>query len=229
MGTAKEPKRCARKGQDQTVEKLAAVRCWWDTAKMGRESLQKPAKRWALGVVWPCGTSCVVAQMGISAHRHNTSIFCLEEAVFCLLAFAQRSLGFVPQRKQPTMSKPVFEDVFAFHGRRNRKSFFLFSLIAFVLLVAYLFGAIMLVAMLDSSLSIGPDSEMYLILLLLPGVLAYYVSTLCVGAQRCRDMGWTGWTVLVSFVPLVGIMFYILLFVAPGNQGVNAYGPDPLF
>lgn len=49
-------------------------------------------------------------------------------------------------------------------------------------------------------------------------------SLLAVGAQRCRDIGWPGWSIFLCFLPLAGHVFWILLLILPGTEGENRYG-----
>ena len=106
------------------------------------------------------------------------------------------------------MSKPVFEDIFTFSGRRNRKSylFYLLTLICFVLIVAFM------------STLLG----IWLYLLFVP----LSISALAVAAQRCRDFGWTGWAVLISLIPYLGGLFSLVIIFVPGTVGQNRYGTD---
>lgn len=115
------------------------------------------------------------------------------------------------------MSKPIFEDLFSFEGRRNRKSYFLYILIMTVISIVL---AMVLVPIAVGTGGIG----MVLFVLFLP----ILVSSWAVGSQRCRDFGWTGWAILISAIPYVGILFALALLFIPGNQGSNRYGEDPL-
>lgn len=45
------------------------------------------------------------------------------------------------------------------------------------------------------------------------------------GVKRLHDIGWSGWLLLLSFVPLVGSVFALLMLVLPGTPGANRYGP----
>ena len=119
------------------------------------------------------------------------------------------------------MSKPVFENVFALSGRRNRKSYFLF------LLACAGIGAVLLLVALASAGPTGEPSGAILALLVIVA-LGLIVSGWTVGAQRCRDFGWTGWAVLISAVPVVGWIFPFVMLFVPGTVGANRYGPDPL-
>lgn len=121
------------------------------------------------------------------------------------------------------MSKPVFEDLFTFSGRRNRMSYFLYQLA----LLAAFFVVGMLFAARISSLHDPADVgiEMVAIFVL---IIPALISSWAVSAQRCRDFGWTGWAVLITAIPYIGWIFAIALLFIPGNEGANRYGPDPL-
>ena len=46
--------------------------------------------------------------------------------------------------------------------------------------------------------------------------------------RRLHDLGKSGWFALLALVPLIGMIFSIYLFCAPGQIGLNKYGADPL-
>ncbi|MBO9477396.1 DUF805 domain-containing protein [Shimia sp. R11_0] len=115
------------------------------------------------------------------------------------------------------MSKPVLQDIFSFSGRRNRKSYILFSLLMVVVTIV-LSGITAGVATATAGLGL------ILLLLFVPLVVA----TWAVGSQRCRDFGWTGWAILITIIPGIGLLFAIAILFVPGTQGDNRYGPDPL-
>jgi uncharacterized membrane protein YhaH (DUF805 family) len=47
--------------------------------------------------------------------------------------------------------------------------------------------------------------------------------------SRFHDIGWSGWAVLLMFVPLVDIVALLLLVVVPGQKRPNLYGEQPIF
>lgn len=119
------------------------------------------------------------------------------------------------------MSKPVFQNVLALSGRRNRKSYFLF------LLASAGVGAVLGVMVAASAGSTGEPSGGLLALAVIAFV-GLIIAGWTVGAQRCRDFGWTGWAVLISAAPVVGWIFPFVMLFVPGTVGPNRYGPDPL-
>jgi uncharacterized membrane protein YhaH (DUF805 family) len=42
--------------------------------------------------------------------------------------------------------------------------------------------------------------------------------------SRFHDIGWSGWFVLLMFIPLVGLLVLLFLVVMPGQKEPNAYG-----
>jgi len=54
--------------------------------------------------------------------------------------------------------------------------------------------------------------------------IPYFIFTIMVGIQRCHDMNWSGWAVLLSIIPLAGLVFLFM----PGTKGPNRFGPPPV-
>lgn len=118
------------------------------------------------------------------------------------------------------MSKPAGEDLFTFSGRRNRKSYCFFILMS---TIVYTILQLILISALETSLSL----QVAIVLAALI-YIPLIVAVLAVGAQRCRDFGWSGWAILLTLIPLIGLLFGLAMLVIPGNKGENRYGSDPL-
>jgi uncharacterized membrane protein YhaH (DUF805 family) len=120
------------------------------------------------------------------------------------------------------VSKPVFEDLFSFGGRRNRRSFVLYQLA----LTALLAGTAVLLLAANASMS----RALVVAALACAGAVwaAGLLSNLAVTAQRCHDLGCTGWAQAIALVPYVGLALPVALMLVPGTTGDNAYGADPL-
>lgn len=120
------------------------------------------------------------------------------------------------------MSKPIFEDLFKFSGRRNRKSYILLMLAQ----VAGLIGLAMLsmigVALLDSFAPLG-----YLVMLaVIAGFIAICITGWASASQRVRDFGHSGVWVLLILVPYVGWLVSLAICFIPSTPGENKYGPS---
>ena len=121
------------------------------------------------------------------------------------------------------MSKPAFEDMFNLKsGRRNRKSFALFMLAQLGISIS-LFSVIFVVTPALSEFEKG----LIALLVFVVGV-GLLMTQFCAMAQRCRDIGYRGFWVILNFIPVVALIFQALLLIVPGTKGPNQYGPDPL-
>ena len=100
-----------------------------------------------------------------------------------------------------------------FTGRAPRAEYWWFYL---ALIIGYTITVI-----LDSIFGMGP----YGILTGLFG-LAMLVPVLAAGVRRLHDTNRSGWWLLISLVPLIGLVLIYFL-VIPGDTGDNQYGPDP--
>ncbi len=116
------------------------------------------------------------------------------------------------------MFGPVFEGIFSFSGRRNRKSFLLYSLAQ---------SAVAAVLMLALGVAATQGEPVRSLIALVCGfpLLAVFISGWAVAVQRCHDFGWTGWATLITVLPIVGWGFALALSLVPGNAGDNRYGP----
>ena len=118
------------------------------------------------------------------------------------------------------MSKPVFDDLFAFHGRRNRKSYALLHLTAYGLGFALCF----VILLLDELLG---GTGLLAAVLLVALIIFMTAMTLIASAQRCRDVGFSGFAGLTVLLPYVGTLAWLALLFWPGEEGKNRFGDDP--
>ena len=59
--------------------------------------------------------------------------------------------------------------------------------------------------------------------------LPFTAAFLVLVVKRCHDMGLGGGFLILLFVPFVGIGWLLALFLMPGTNGPNLYGPQPQF
>jgi uncharacterized membrane protein YhaH (DUF805 family) len=100
-------------------------------------------------------------------------------------------------------------------GRVSRRTFWLHGVLA-LLVIGVLANAVMDIA------GVTTDNTDRLINLLLVWPL------LAISAKRAHDFNWSGWWVLLHFVPVIGSLAMILILGSvPGTPGPNRFGPDP--
>jgi uncharacterized membrane protein YhaH (DUF805 family) len=57
--------------------------------------------------------------------------------------------------------------------------------------------------------------------------LAVFIPSLAVGVRRLHDTGRSGWWLLISLVPIIGIIVLIVFLVQDSQNGTNQYGENP--
>jgi uncharacterized membrane protein YhaH (DUF805 family) len=117
------------------------------------------------------------------------------------------------------MSKPVFDSLFTFSGRRNRQSFILFQISSVA--IAFL-GLGILTALTFAAPSIAPVLWFAGIV----GFIAIAIANWAAASQRVRDFGHSGVWSLILLIPYVGFAFSIALWLIPSSEGENKYGPS---
>lgn len=118
------------------------------------------------------------------------------------------------------MSKPVFQDVFKFSGRRNRQSYIL-------LVLAQLAGLVGLAVLTGLAIAVAESAAPLSYLLfaaVFGGFIAIAVSGWAGGSQRIRDFGQSGVWILLTLVPYVGWLVSLAIMFVPSTPGENKYG-----
>ena len=118
--------------------------------------------------------------------------------------------------KSKIMFNQYFVDVLRnkyadFNGRARRSEYWYFVLFNFLISTA--------VGVVTGLIGIDWLSYIYSVALLVPGI--------AVGVRRLHDIGKSGWWLLISFIPLIGGIWLIILMAKEGDHGNNAFGPDP--
>ncbi|MEI9933246.1 MAG: DUF805 domain-containing protein [Rhizomicrobium sp.] len=112
-----------------------------------------------------------------------------------------------------------------FEGRAPRSEFWFFRL--FVALS--LLGVFLLMALVAG---ITPDNEggiqgVLFGVLFLALILGTFLPDLAVTVRRLHDRDYSGWWILIAFVPFGGLVL-LIWFCTRGTEGENRFGPDPL-
>ena len=107
--------------------------------------------------------------------------------------------------------------IWGIEGRLGRMRFIAWSLVLMLAMApAMLFGTLIM----QSSMMFG--GFLIVAMALLVSVVAIQFSV-----KRLHDIGWSGWLLLVSFVPVLGSIFQLLILLLPGSKGNNRYGAAP--
>ena len=105
-----------------------------------------------------------------------------------------------------------------FSGRARRKEYWLFVLAYVVLNILAI--AIDTAGSFDQSSGPGLFSAIVVIGLLLP--------YLAVAVRRLHDTNRSGWWVLISLIPIIGAIWFVVFLCLKSDEGENQFGPNPL-
>jgi uncharacterized membrane protein YhaH (DUF805 family) len=116
----------------------------------------------------------------------------------------------------------VLQQYADFEGRARRKEYWIFTLVNFLITMALQALTFMVAGM-------NPESTLGLFLSGILGLygLAVFIPSLAVGVRRLHDTGRSGWWLLISLVPVVGIIVLIVFLVQDSQNGTNQYGENP--
>lgn len=99
-----------------------------------------------------------------------------------------------------------------FSDRASRSEYWYWTLFVFLVSIV--------TTIIDKQLDTGIVSTIVTIATFLPG--------LAVSVRRLHDIDRSGWWLLISLIPLVGLIVLLVFNCTAGTAGPNKYGPDPL-
>ena len=118
-----------------------------------------------------------------------------------------------------------------FNGRATRAEFWLFYLFVNV------FGLLLGLLGFAAALSFGyvgvhdnnPGAFLLIFVCGIPWLIFTIVNIIplfAVGSRRLHDAGFSGWLLLLLFIPLVNFII-LIMWIVESQHGGNQYGPDP--
>jgi uncharacterized membrane protein YhaH (DUF805 family) len=112
-----------------------------------------------------------------------------------------------------------FQRMFDFRGRSRRRDYWLF--------VAWQVPVVLALLMLG--ITVYPREEGLDVLLGAPLAYAavFGLPTLALQVRRLHDQDKSGWWLLITLLPYLGLGWMLYLMLAQGTWGPNRYGPDP--
>lgn len=105
-----------------------------------------------------------------------------------------------------------------FSGRSRRTEYWMFVLLNILVAIAIALVDLML-GTVDEQTKTGTFSTFYSFIVILP--------TLALTVRRLHDTGRTGWWVLISLIPVLGVIVLLVFMALDGEPGNNDYGANP--
>lgn len=117
----------------------------------------------------------------------------------------------------------VIKEIYSTQGRLNRLRYLRY------MLVLALMGALakFTTSCMATLFTGDPNGILVMTITVILAVIAG-AGNIMLMIRRLHDLGRSGNFCLIAIVPVVGIVFSIYLFCAPGQVGWNKYGADPL-
>ncbi len=108
--------------------------------------------------------------------------------------------------------KSVLNNYTNFQGRSRRSEFWWWTLAYFIgyMVIVFIGGVVSAAELLGGIF-----------------VLALVIPNLAVSVRRFHDIGKSGWWILISLIPLLGLIAIIYFFVQP-SEGPNKFGEGPI-
>ena len=117
----------------------------------------------------------------------------------------------------------IFKEIYSTEGRLNRGRYIKYMLILAIAGAAAKFTTSCMATLLTGD----PNGALVMTITAILAVIAGVGNVMLI-IRRLHDLGRSGNFALLVIVPIVGILFSIYLFFAPGQVGWNQYGADPL-
>ncbi len=117
-----------------------------------------------------------------------------------------------------------WRQAFDFRGRATRREYWMFLPLLYVSWIAIVFVAVMAMTI------AGAADEMFesiVFPLTLGTMVAGLLPLLSASVRRLHDHDKTGWLILLTLIPLVGWIFFLIMMLTPGSAGENGYGANP--
>ena len=117
----------------------------------------------------------------------------------------------------------IIKEIYQTEGRLNRGRY-----IKYMLLLAIIGGVGTFVTSSMATFLTGDPTGMLVNLVTAAWGIAAVVGNVMLMIRRLHDLGKSGYFAIIALVPLIGFIYSIYLFCAPGQVGWNQYGADPL-
>lgn len=116
-----------------------------------------------------------------------------------------------------------------FAGRSSRTEFWLFFLVFYAVLAA-LVGVPIMAMGAANVFELGAEPSGAMLATFIPAgllVLAAIMPSIALAVRRLHDSDKSGWLYLLTFIPYIGWIFFLIFGFLPPTRGDNRFGHDP--
>lgn len=112
----------------------------------------------------------------------------------------------------------VFKKYAVFSGRARRQEYWYFLLFNIIVSIV-LFVIDIVTGSFNAEVGMGLLGGIYALAVVIPGF--------GVSVRRLHDTGRSGWWLLISLIPLIGVIVLVVFLVQDSTAGENQFGPNP--
>ena len=120
--------------------------------------------------------------------------------------------------------EPITRHYVDFNGRASRSQYWYFVLYYFLISLVLAFIDTLVI---NPMLGATPEQVARGGILQMIFGLAIFLPSLSIGVRRLHDIGRSGWWLLLSFIPIIGVLVLLFWFIQDSQPGSNEYGPNP--
>lgn len=120
--------------------------------------------------------------------------------------------------------EPIIRHYLDFNGRASRSQYWYFVLYYFLISLVLAFIDTLVI---NPMLGATPEQMARGGILQMIFGLALFLPSLSIGVRRLHDIGKSGWWLLLSFIPIIGVLVLLFWFIQDSQPGSNEYGPNP--
>ena len=117
----------------------------------------------------------------------------------------------------------LYKEIFTTEGRINRLRY-----LKYMIILALSLGLAKFVTSCMATFLTGDPNGTLVMMLTLMWALIAGAGNIMLIIRRLHDLDKNGYFLVLTFVPIVNVLFSIYLFCAKGTDGWNRYGADPL-
>ena len=120
---------------------------------------------------------------------------------------------------EPRKARNLFYRLLSFEGRARRSEYWLVSLTTiFLMFPGYIA---------EDIAAYYPEYAFYALIYIAILFIPVTYLSITVSVRRLHDLGRSGWFVLLSFVPILQLVFCVYIAFFKGKDEDNKYGPSP--
>ncbi len=120
----------------------------------------------------------------------------------------------------------ISKDFANFSGRARRSEYWFFQLGKFALILIFLLPAMGFSA---KNITSFQDFNLFFETIFLICIVGFIIPNFAVTVRRLHDIGKSGWMYFVSFIPIIGAIWLLIMLFTDSESKANRWGKSPKY